>query len=209
MGQRRSTIDDCPRADGESERSAARCGFSRTGLPVDRRFRILSSEYAPDAVIGQMLVPKSNAPRVALLVNRATGYTYVMPDLIGVNGDRGCICFGPARFGSQSLAITRIPAYPAGIVLRQNPQAGFQIAPGRADFARGQPVTVQDRRRPFSPRTSARSGRRRSPPRSAAARTSSTWTSWTATFVPNLTMGAAGRPVDPQGRARCPSTCTS
>ncbi len=33
------------------------------------------------------------------------------------------------------------PGVPAGIVLRQSPQAGFQIAPGRADLARGQPLS--------------------------------------------------------------------
>ena len=34
------------------------------------------------------------------------------------------------------------PGVPAGIVVRQTPQAGFQIAPGRADLARGEPVSV-------------------------------------------------------------------
>ena len=32
------------------------------------------------------------------------------------------------------------PGVPAGIVLRQNPQAGFQIAPGRAHLARSEPL---------------------------------------------------------------------
>ena len=40
------------------------------------------------------------------------------------------ICCARAGSAPPWSATTRIPASPAGIVLRQNPQAGFQIAPG-------------------------------------------------------------------------------
>src|SRR4029453_18713368 len=82
----RSTI--VPALLGESERSAG-LRLQQAGLHVTGVSEIRSSEYAADAVIGQTPAPKSNAPQVALLVNRAErGTTYVMPDLIGVNGDR-------------------------------------------------------------------------------------------------------------------------
>jgi beta-lactam-binding protein with PASTA domain len=82
-------------------------------------------------VIGQTPAPKSNAPRVALLVNRAErGTTYVMPDLIGVNGDRAADLLRARAFRVAVVGDHPYPGVPAGIVLRQNPQAGFQIAPG-------------------------------------------------------------------------------
>ena len=54
-----------------------------------------------------------------------------MPDLIGVNGDRAADAPArPAASASPSSDRRRIRASPPGIVLRQSPQAGFQIAPG-------------------------------------------------------------------------------
>ena len=53
-----------------------------------------------------------------------------MPDLIGVNGDRAADCCARAASASPSSGEQPYPGVPAGIVLRQNPQAGFQVAPG-------------------------------------------------------------------------------
>jgi beta-lactam-binding protein with PASTA domain len=68
---------------------------------------------------------------VSLLVNRGErSATYVMPDLIGVNGDRAADVLRSRGFRASVVGDHPYPGVPAGIVLRQNPQAGFQIAPG-------------------------------------------------------------------------------
>jgi serine/threonine-protein kinase len=115
---------------GDSDRSA-QYRLQQEGLELAGVSEIRSSEYPPDAVIAQNPEPKSNASRVALLVNRAErGATYVMPDLIGVNGDRAADLLRARAFRVAVVGDHPYPGAPAGIVLRQNPQAGFQIAPG-------------------------------------------------------------------------------
>jgi serine/threonine-protein kinase len=115
---------------GESERTA-QLRLQQDGLEVAGMAEVRSAEYPSDAVIAQTPPPKSNAPRVALLVNRAErGATYVMPDLIGVNGDRAADLLRARAFRVTVVGDHPYPGVPAGIVLRQNPQAGFQIAPG-------------------------------------------------------------------------------
>jgi len=124
----RSTI--VPALMGESERSAA-LRLQQDGLQLTGVSEIRSAEYPSDAVIAQTPAPQSNAPRVALLVNRGErGTTYVMPDLIGVNGDRAATLLRGKGFRVAVVGSTPYPGVAAGIVLRQNPQAGFQIAPG-------------------------------------------------------------------------------
>ena len=115
---------------GESERTA-QLRLQQDGLELAGISEIRSAEYPSDAVIAQTPPPTSNAPRVALLVNRAErGATYVMPDLIGVNGDRAADLLRARAFRVAVVGDHPYPGVPAGIVLRQNPQAGFQIAPG-------------------------------------------------------------------------------
>ena len=64
-------------------------------------------------------------------MNRAEQATnYVMPDLIGVNGDRAAALLRGHGFRVAVVGSTPYPGVAAGIVLRQSPQAGFQIAPG-------------------------------------------------------------------------------
>ena len=65
---------------------------------------------------------------LALLVNRGEhGVTYVMPDLIGVNGDRAADLLRTRGFRVSVVGDHPYPGSPAGIVLRQSPQGGFQI----------------------------------------------------------------------------------
>jgi beta-lactam-binding protein with PASTA domain len=124
----RSTI--VPTLLGDSDR-AARLRLQQEGLELAGISEIRSGEYPPDAVIAQNPEPKSSAPKVAVLVNRAErGATYVMPDLIGVNGDRAADLLRARAFRVAVVGDHPYPGVPAGIVLRQNPQAGFQIAPG-------------------------------------------------------------------------------
>src|SRR5215212_6319789 len=73
---------------GESERGA-HLRLQQDGLELAAVSEIRSAEYPSDAIVAQTPPARSNAPRVALLVNRGErGSTYVMPDLIGVNGER-------------------------------------------------------------------------------------------------------------------------
>ena len=59
------------------------------------------------------------------------GATYVMPDLIGVNGDRAADVLR-AGLPRRRRRLSSLPGLPPGVVVRQSPQAGFQVAPGDA-----------------------------------------------------------------------------
>ncbi|MEO8077578.1 MAG: PASTA domain-containing protein [Acidobacteriota bacterium] len=119
-----------PNLQGESERTA-QLRMQQDGLELAGVSEIRSSEYPSDAIVAQTPPAKSRAPRVALLINRGErGATYVMPDLIGVNGDRSADVLRVRGFRVAVVGDHPYPGVPAGIVIRQNPQAGFQIAPG-------------------------------------------------------------------------------
>ena len=53
-----------------------------------------------------------------------------MPDLIGVDGSRAAEVLRARGFRATVVGDHPYPGVAPGIVLRQNPQAGFQIAPG-------------------------------------------------------------------------------
>ena len=135
----RSTI--VPALLGESERTgaAARCSRrARAGVdgrdPIGRLpVRTRSSRRRRRR--------RAMRPRVALLVNRGErGATYVMPDLIGVNGDRAADLLRVARASaSRWSAITRIPASRRDRAAAE-PAGRLPDFARRADFARGQPV---------------------------------------------------------------------
>jgi hypothetical protein len=115
---------------GESER-AAELRVKQHGLELRAVAEIRSSEYPAGAVVAQSPPPQSASAQVALLVNRGErGTSYVMPDLIGVNGDRAADLLRARGFRVAVVGDHPYPGVPAGIVLRQNPQGGFQIAPG-------------------------------------------------------------------------------
>jgi eukaryotic-like serine/threonine-protein kinase len=124
----RSTI--VPALLGQSERTGQQL-LQQEGLELAATAVIRSADYPPDVIVAQTPPPKSNSPRVAVLVNRGErGATYVMPDLIGVNGDRAADLLRVRAFRVAVVGDHPYPGVPAGIVLRQNPQAGFQISPG-------------------------------------------------------------------------------
>lgn len=124
----RSTI--VPALMGESERTA-QLRLQQDGLELAGLAEVRSADYPAGAIVAQTPAPNSHAPRVALLVNRGEhGATYVMPDLIGVNGDRAADLLRTRGFRVAVVGDHPYPGVPGGIVIRQNPQAGFQIAPG-------------------------------------------------------------------------------
>jgi beta-lactam-binding protein with PASTA domain len=126
-GQHAATV---PALVGEAERTA-RLRLSQDGLPLAGVSEIRSQEYPSDVVIAQSPPARSAASEVTLLVNRAErGATYVMPDLIGVNGDRAAEMLRARGFRVAVVGSNPYPGVAPGVVLRQSPQAGFQIAPG-------------------------------------------------------------------------------
>jgi serine/threonine-protein kinase len=115
---------------GESERTA-QLRVQQIGLQLAGVSEIRSAAYPTDVVVSQSPPPSNNGGPVSLLVNRGErASTFVMPDLIGVNGDRAADLLRARGFRASVVGDHPYPGVPAGVVLRQNPQAGFQIAPG-------------------------------------------------------------------------------
>ena len=117
---------------GESERTA-QLTIQQNGLELAAVSEIRSEDYPTDVVVSQTPPPAAQGGRISLLINRGQRTaTFVMPDLIGVNGDRAADLLRTRGFRAAVVGDHPYPGVPAGIVLRQNPQAGFQIAPGEA-----------------------------------------------------------------------------
>jgi serine/threonine-protein kinase len=115
---------------GESERTAG-LRLEQQGIQLVATSVLRSADYPAGTVIAQTPPAKSNAGEVALLINQGErGVTYVMPDLIGVNGDRAADVLRSRGFRVAVVGDHPYPGIPAGIVIRQSPQAGFQISPG-------------------------------------------------------------------------------
>jgi len=115
---------------GETER-AAELRLAQDGLALSTVSEIRSHDLPSDVVVAQHPPPKSAAAQVALLVNRGErGLSYVMPDLIGVNGDRAADILRERGFRVAVVGSMPYPGVAAGIVIRQSPQGGFQIGPG-------------------------------------------------------------------------------
>jgi serine/threonine-protein kinase len=114
---------------GESERTA-QLRAQQDGLSFDS-MEIRSADYTAGSIVAQNPPPRhtmASGAKVALLVNRGErGVTYVMPDLIGVNGDRAADLLRSRGFRVSVVGDHPYPGVPAGIVLRQSPQGGFQI----------------------------------------------------------------------------------
>ena len=126
-GPRSKTV---PGVTGETERTA-QLRLTQNGFPLSTVSEIRSQDFPADVVVAQEPPAKSPGASVSLLVNRSDrGATYVMPDLIGVNGDRAAEALRQRGFRMAVVGSNPYPGIPAGIVLRQSPQAGFQIAPG-------------------------------------------------------------------------------
>jgi serine/threonine-protein kinase len=101
------------------------------GFGVGPAAEIRSLDYAAGTVVAQNPPAMSKSDTISLLVNRGErGATYVMPDLIGVNGDRAADLLRTKGFRVAVVGDHPYPGVPGGVVLRQSPQAGFQIAPG-------------------------------------------------------------------------------
>ncbi|HXW08224.1 MAG TPA: PASTA domain-containing protein [Vicinamibacterales bacterium] len=117
---------------GESDR-LAQMRVQQDGFSVRNVAEIRSADYPAGTVVAQIPSPKTRSDAIGLLINRGErGATYVMPDLIGVNGDRAADLLRARGFRVAVVGDHPYPGVPAGVVLQQAPRAGFQIAPGEA-----------------------------------------------------------------------------
>jgi serine/threonine-protein kinase len=128
-GARATTV---PPLLGESERTA-QMRAQQDGLQLASIDEIRTTDYPTGTVVAQSPAARqalAAGATVALLINRGEhGVTYVMPDLIGVNGDRAADLLRARGFRVSVVGDHPYPGIPAGIVLRQSPQGGFQIGP--------------------------------------------------------------------------------
>lgn len=124
------TPGSLPPVIGASQQAAMQ-RLEENAFSLDELSEIRSSRYPVDAVVAQHRSPEGNGQRVSLLVNRGErGSTYVMPDLIGVDGTTAAEVLRTQGFRITVVGDHPYPGVPPGIVLRQSPEAGFQIAPG-------------------------------------------------------------------------------
>lgn len=115
---------------GETERTA-QLRLAQDGLTLTGISEIRSQAFASDIIVAQTPQAKTAAGQVALLVNRGErGTSYVMPDLIGANGDRAAEILRARGFRVAVVGSTPYPGVAAGVVIRQSPQGGFQVGPG-------------------------------------------------------------------------------
>jgi eukaryotic-like serine/threonine-protein kinase len=92
-----------------------------------------SADYQADTVVAQDPRPASRAPKVALLLNRGEQETtYVMPDVIGMDGTRVEAVLRSHGFRVATVGSQPYSGIPAGTVVRQQPAAGFQVGPADA-----------------------------------------------------------------------------
>jgi serine/threonine-protein kinase len=121
-----------PDLTGQTERTA-QLRLQQDGLAVAGVSEVRLAELPADSVVAQTPVAGTRADRVSLLVNRgerAAGY--IMPDLIGVDGERAADFLRGRGFRVTATGDHPYPGVPAGIVIRQTPAGGFQVAPGEA-----------------------------------------------------------------------------
>ncbi|MEO8682136.1 MAG: PASTA domain-containing protein [Vicinamibacterales bacterium] len=117
---------------GDSQRSAE-IRVAQEGLMIGRVAEIRSSTYPSDVIVAQDPPPATPTSEVRLLVNRGEDRaTYVMPDLIGTNGDRATDAMRSRGFRVSTATHSAAGAIPPGVVVRQTPSAGYQVHPGDA-----------------------------------------------------------------------------
>jgi eukaryotic-like serine/threonine-protein kinase len=125
-GPRATTV---PVLVGQTERTA-RLRLEQDGLEVGLISEFRSPDYPADAIVSQDPPARSRAPEVALLINRGEqAATFVMPDVIGMEGERAAQVLRTRGFRVAIVGSQPYPGVPAGTVVRQQPAGGFQVGP--------------------------------------------------------------------------------
>jgi serine/threonine-protein kinase len=116
-----------PSVAGQPERTAE-LSLAQEGIQVAGKDEIRSGDYPEGTVVAQDPPARSRASAVTLLVNRGeSGGSYVMPDLIGTPGILVQELLRKRGLRVTISATVLYPGIPPGVVIRQSPQAGFQI----------------------------------------------------------------------------------
>jgi serine/threonine-protein kinase len=116
-----------PTVIGQPERTAE-LTLTQDGIQIVGRDEIRSGEYPENTIVAQDPPARSRAAGVTLLVNRGQdGASYVMPDLIGTPGAIVLDLLRKRGLRVAPAVYVPYPGIPPGIVIRQTPQAGFQI----------------------------------------------------------------------------------
>ncbi|RPJ61006.1 MAG: PASTA domain-containing protein [Acidobacteria bacterium] len=119
-----------PRLVGETERMAI-AHLEQDGVRLAAMSEVRTDAYPTGMVVAQDPPPDSTGNAVSVLLNRGErGATYLMPDLIGVNGARAADVLRERGFRVAVVGQHPYPGVPPGVVLRQSPEAGFRIGPG-------------------------------------------------------------------------------
>ena len=123
---------EVPELTGESE-AGARQRLRDNVFLLERVSEIRSNRYPTDVVVAQEPLPASNGEAVSLLVNRGErGRTYVMPNLIGVAANGAAEILRGRGFRVTVVGDHPYPGVTPGIVIRQAPEPGLQIAQSEA-----------------------------------------------------------------------------
>jgi serine/threonine-protein kinase len=124
-GPRTTTV---PELIGQTERTA-QMRLEQDGLEIRSVTEFRSTDYPPDAVVAQDPKPQSRAPGVSLLINRGEqATTYVMPDVIGMEGERAAAALRARGFRVTIVGSQPYPGVPPGTVVRQQPAGGFRVS---------------------------------------------------------------------------------
>jgi beta-lactam-binding protein with PASTA domain len=124
-GPRTTTV---PELIGQTERTA-RIRMEQDGVALGSVSEFRSPDYPADAVVSQDPPPDAKAPQVSLLLNRGEqATTYVMPDVIGMDGARVAEALRSRGFRATITGSQPYPGVPPGTVVRQQPQGGFRVA---------------------------------------------------------------------------------
>jgi eukaryotic-like serine/threonine-protein kinase len=126
------TVSRVPAVVGLTERTA-QLRLEGEGVAIRELAVVRTSAFPAGVVVAQTPEPGAAADLVDILVNRGEqGASYVMPDLIGVSASQAAALLRARGFRVALVAEHPYPGVPAGVVLRQAPLGGFQIAPGDA-----------------------------------------------------------------------------
>jgi eukaryotic-like serine/threonine-protein kinase len=117
---------------GQAERTADLM-VAQDNLTVTDRAEIRSTQYPSGTVVAQDPAPDGRSSKVSLLINKGeSSVRYVMPDVIGTVAGRVVDILRRRGFRVTVGAEVPYPGVPSGVVIRQTPQAGFQVDYGDA-----------------------------------------------------------------------------
>jgi len=112
---------------GQNERTA-QSSLQQQGVVVSSVSEFRSSDYPADVIVAQDPAATSRAPEVSILLNRGElSATYVMPDVIGVDGERAADALRRQGFRVSIVGTQPYPGVPPGTVVRQQPAGGFRV----------------------------------------------------------------------------------